>query len=100
MCACVAKLRRHSRPRAGQCGAGCAREREGKKGGKAGPPAGRPWEGEEEEASQRKRGPSGQNEGGGLSSFYFVFFYFKALFKLISKAFEFVLNFDQNHTSQ
>ena len=36
----------------------------------------------------------------GLSSFYFVFFYFKALFKLISKAFEFVLNFDQNHTSQ
>ena len=49
---------------------------------------------------ERKRGPSGQNERGGFSSFYFIFFNFKALFKLISKAFEFVLNFDQNHTSQ
>ena len=62
----------------------------------------RPWNGEGSGAGQgeRKRGPLGQNERGGLSTFYFVFFYFKALFKLISKAFEFVLNFDQNHTSQ
>ena len=56
--------------------------------------------GKERAVGERKRGPSGQNERGGLSSCYFVFFYFKALFKLISKAFEFVLNFDQNHTSQ
>ena len=59
-----------------------------------------PWNGEGSGAGQgeRKRGPSGQNE----RSFFFLFcfLYFKALFKLISKAFEFVLNFDQNHTSQ